>query len=281
MEAVTTERIAQVHADIADAVARTSEHSTLPDGKQDELLADACGKTCALLRDWVASEDWRRMRPKASARVADAVPARADYARFLDQMLADALARADRSAAGTSLAAALVYEARAAVERTAKRHLTWTQRALYTEADNRMRDLRAEVCRLAGDLSTAVAAGPAANARRKLAWTVLKKAIGVLPALILTLGAVSPPQMEANLSAWTHDAVQVVTTYLIAEQAQPQLLIEPPQLSGPELSLLSAWRKVEPVGRALGRRHHALSPPQLGQCPVLDDVPGDDVILVG
>jgi hypothetical protein len=29
----------------------------------------------------------------------------------------------------------------------------------------------------------------------------------------------------------------VVTTYLIAEQAQPHVLIEPPQLSGPELSL--------------------------------------------
>ena len=43
--------------------------------------------------------------------------------------------------------------------------------------------------------------------------------------------------MQANLAAWGHDAVRIVTIYLIAEQAQPDMLIEPPELHGPELSL--------------------------------------------
>jgi hypothetical protein len=38
------------------------------------------------------------------------------------------------------------------------------------------------------------------------------------------------------MSAWGHDAVRVVATYVIAEQAQPHVAIEPPELSRPELS---------------------------------------------
>jgi len=237
MAALTPERIAKVHADVADILARTSEASTLPAHEQDQLLAEACRGVCGLLRDWLASDDWTGMRPRASARVADAVPRREDYASFLDQMLADAMARACQAAGAASLAAALVAEARAAVERTAGRHLSWTQRELFSTADSRVRELRAETCKLAGDLSTPVATGPAGEARRRRAWTALKTAIGVLPALVLAMAGASPVQMEANLSAWGHGAVRVVTTYLIAEQAQPHVLIEPPQLSGPELSL--------------------------------------------
>jgi hypothetical protein len=237
MAALTPERIAKVHAEVGDVVARTSESSPLAAHEKDRLLAEACRTVCDLLRDWLASDDWTGMRPRASARVADAVPRREDYASFLDQMLADAMARAGRAAGAVSLAAALVAEARAAVERTAGRHLGWTQRELFATADSRVRELRAETCKLAGDLGTAVAPGPAGEARRRRAWTALKTAIGVLPALVLAMAGASPAQMEANLSAWGHDAVRVVTTYVIAEQAQPHVLIEPPQLSGPELSL--------------------------------------------
>ena len=237
MAAVTVERIAQVHADVADAVARTSEHSTLSGPEKDRRLAEACTQVCGLLRDWLASDSWSRMRPRASLRVADAVPGREDYARFLDEMLADALTRAAQAAGVASPATALVFGARAAVERTGGLHLRWTQRELFSTADSRVRELRAETCMLAGDLGTPVAAGPAGEAKRRRARTTLKTALGVLPTLVLAMAGASPAQMGENLSAWGHDAVRVVTTYLIAEQAQPHVVIEPPQLSGPELSL--------------------------------------------
>lgn len=246
MTAVTPERIAKVHAHVADVVASTSEHSALPGRNQDRLLAQACAEVCDLLGDWLTSEDWSRLRPRISARVADALLRREDYAGFLDQMLADALTRARQAAGTASPAASLVTEARAAVERTAGRHLSWTQQELFDTADRRVRELRAETCQLAGDLRSAVTAGPAADARRRRARTALMKALGILPALVLAIGGVSPAQMEANLAAWGRDAVRVVTIYLIAEQAQPDMLIEPPwpeawieppQLDGPEPSL--------------------------------------------
>lgn len=150
-------------------------------------------------------------------------------------MLADALARAGQAAGGTAEAAELVGKARVSVERTAGRYRSWMQRELFSEADSRVRELRAEVCQLARDLGTAV--GAPGEARRKRARKTLTTVIRVLPMLILAIGGVSPSQLEANLSAWGHDAVRVITTYLVAEQAQPEVLIEPPELSGPELSL--------------------------------------------
>ena len=64
----------------------------------------------------------------------------------------------------------------------------------------------------------------------------------MLSALVLAIGGVSPAQMQANLAAWVYDAVRIVTIYLIAEQAQPDMLIEHRNctgrnLHGPELSL--------------------------------------------
>jgi hypothetical protein len=196
-------------------------------------------------------EDWSGLRPRISARVADALPRREDYAGFLDQWLADALTPACQVAGTISPAVSLVTEARVAVERTAGRHLMWKQRDLFDTADRRVRELRAETCQLAGDLRSTVMAGSAADARRRRARTALKKGIGMLPALVLAIGVVSQAQMETNLAAWGHDAVRVVTVYLIAEQAQPDMLIEPPwlearieppeldgpELDGPELSL--------------------------------------------
>ena len=240
-----------MHTYVADVVARTSEHSALPGREQDRLLAQACAEVCDLLGDGLASEDWSGLRPRISARVADALPRREDYAGFLDQWLADALTRACQVVGTISPAVSLVTEARDAVERTAGRHVMWKQRDLFDTADRRVRELRAETCQLAGDLRSTVMAGSAVDARQRRARTALKKGIGMLPALVLAIGGVSPAQMEANLAAWGHEAVRVVTVYLIAEQAQPDMLIEPPwlearigppeldgpELDGPELSL--------------------------------------------
>jgi hypothetical protein len=246
MAAVTTQRLAAVYAGVTDVLARTSESSLLPGAEQDRLLAAACAQVCDLLKDWLTSEDWRRMRPSPAARVADAVARREDYARFLDQALEDVMTRASRAAAVPSLAAWLVAEARAALERVAGRHLWWTQRELFGSAESRMRELRAETCKLAGDLGRAATAQPTGEAGRRRARTALKTVVGVVPALVLAMAGASPPQMEANLLAWGHDAVRVVTTYLIAELADPKIeleaqiereaQIEPPELSGPELS---------------------------------------------
>jgi hypothetical protein len=232
---VTPERIAQVHADVTDVVVRMSEGSILPAPEQNRMLAQACTEVCGLLRDWLANDDWARMRPRASARVADTVPGRQDYARFLDQMLADALTRASQAAGAPSLAESLVDEARAAVERISRRRFLWTQQELFDAADSRVRKLRTEVCKLAFDLGDEAAEDRTREDRRLRARKVLQRTLGLLPALTLAMASVSPPQMEANLSAWGHDAVRVVTIYLIAEQAEPDALIEPPQLSGPEI----------------------------------------------
>ena len=247
MEAVTPQRLAAVYAGVADVLARTSESSPLPGAEQDRLLAAACAEVCDLLKDWLTGEDWRRMRPRPAARVADAVARREDYARFLDRALEDVMTRASRAAAVPSLAASLVAEARAALERTAGRHLWWTQRELFGSAESRVRELRAETCKLAGDLGRAAVAQPTRKADRRRARAALKTVIGVVPVLVLAMAEAGPAQMEANLSAWGHDAVRVVTIYLIAELAAPEIeleaqiereaQIEPPELSGPELSL--------------------------------------------
>jgi len=187
------------------------------------------------------------MRPRPEVRVADAVARREDYARFLDRALEDVMTRASRAAGVPSLAGSLVAEARAALERAAGRHLWWTQRELFGSAESRVRELRAEICKLAGDLGRAAAAQPTREASRRRARAALKTIVGVVPALVLAMAGAGPAQMEANPSAWGHDAVRVVTTYLIAElaapeieletQIEPEAEIESPELSGPELSL--------------------------------------------
>jgi len=239
----TPEEIARVHVRVAEAVTRTANESTLPAAEQDELLADACSEVCALLVNWLASPSWAQLRPKPSAQVA--VIEREEYVAFLDEMLADALSRVGLA---WHAAASLVNDARVAIERTAGRHLPSAQRDLYRDADERLRDLRGEVCTLAVALRAAVSedaksTGEATcsddktSARRQRARTILKRALLVLPPLIFAMLGASPAQMDANLSAWGHDAVRVVATCLIAEQVQPHVLIEPPQPSGPGLSL--------------------------------------------
>ena len=76
MAAVTPQRLTAVYAGVNDVLARTSESSPLPGAEQDRLLADACAEVCDLLKDWLTSEDWRRMRPRPEVRVADAIARR-------------------------------------------------------------------------------------------------------------------------------------------------------------------------------------------------------------
>jgi hypothetical protein len=238
----TPEEIARVHVRVAEAVTRTADESTLPAAEQDRLLADACHEACGLLVSWLASLDWKQMRPKPSAQVV--VITREDYLTFLDEGLTDALIRAGLP---WHAAASLVNDARVAIERTAGHHLPSAQRDLYRDADERLRDLRGEVCTLAVALKAAVSedaksAGEGksddrASALRRSARAALKLLNALLPALIVAMVTVTPGQVETAVSAWGHDAFQVVATCLIAEQVQLHVQIEPPQPSGPGLSL--------------------------------------------
>lgn len=242
MAAVTRERMTRVLVHVTDAVLQTTERSTLSGPAQDTLLAQACAESCDLFTDWLASEHWKQARPgNRTARVAAALPQGEDYARVLDPMLADMLVRGalptDDMAAN---AAGLVVSAREAVQRMAQKHPRWLQPELYHEADSRVRALKADVCALASSLKSNLGQDEDAHkrtkeARRRRARTALKSTFAVIPALVLTMLSATPAQMDASVHAWSRDAALVVSTYLIAHQAQPDVEIGPPGLSGPEL----------------------------------------------
>lgn len=243
MAAVTRTRITRVLGDVTDAVLQTTERSTLSGPEQDALLVKACAESCDLFTDWLASDDWAQQRSrKPTARVAEALPQGEDYAHFLDPLLVDMLGRGELPTDDMSAnVPELVTSAREAVQRMAQKHPRWKQSELFREADSRVRALRGVVCALATSLKRNMHQDEHAHkrtkeARRRRAWTALKRTLAVIPTLTLTMAGMAPPQIDANLHVWAHDAAQVVSTYLIAHQAQPDVGIGPPGLSGPKLS---------------------------------------------
>jgi hypothetical protein len=46
---------------IHDALAKASEHSTLPEAEQDRLLAQACAEACDVIGRWVESPEWKEV----------------------------------------------------------------------------------------------------------------------------------------------------------------------------------------------------------------------------
>jgi hypothetical protein len=87
---VTRERIVLVHQHVTGALVRTSGSSTLDPAAQNLVLGQACAETCDLLTDWLASNEWRRLRQRSLPRVADAFH---DAAGYLDRPLAELLAQ--------------------------------------------------------------------------------------------------------------------------------------------------------------------------------------------
>ena len=55
--------IETVQRHIYDALAQTSERSTLPGNEQDRLLAQACAEACDVLTSWLASPEWAALCP--------------------------------------------------------------------------------------------------------------------------------------------------------------------------------------------------------------------------
>lgn len=231
MAAVTRERIELVHRDVTGAMVRTGAGTTLAAADQSRLLAQACAEVCELLTDWLASPHWTQW-PRDGSTLVGAALDRQDYVRFLDQTLADVAGRAGLT---RDTAKCLVDNARDAVASRASRRPPWRQHDLFEEADLRVQALRTEVCALAPVLA-APEGGPAQQRRAR---SLLRRALLVLPTIMLAMAATSPAQMQTNLGAWAHDTGRVVVTYLIGDQAhtRPHIVIDPhpPELAGPEI----------------------------------------------
>ncbi len=227
MGSVTRERIVLVHQHVTDALVRTSEGSALHPADQDLVLEQACTETCDLLTDWLASGEWGQLRQRSLRRVEDAFH---DAAGFLGRPLAELLAQVNTEI-DVVAAEQLISKAHDAVRAAARKFPRWRQAELFAEAESRLGELRREVCRLATELRTSPVTPAARGRTRKL----LLRAAAVIPTLALAMAATSPAQMQQNLSAWEHDAARVVATYLMAQQAHPDLVVAPSQFQAPEI----------------------------------------------
>ena len=66
---VSFDEIETVRRHVYDALLGSSARSTLPEQKQDELLAQACAEACDILDQWVSSPVWEGLRPAAGDRL--------------------------------------------------------------------------------------------------------------------------------------------------------------------------------------------------------------------
>jgi hypothetical protein len=235
-----------VRRHINDALARTSESSTLSDDAQDAELAQASAEACDLLTRWLGSFEWEQLRPSGSAPISDAIPEWERIRPFLDP-LGEALTRITqrqkntRGARDASDPAAYIDEALREVGRTARRYRRYDRGQLFTEAGNRTETLRKEVCGLAADFRTSAKNAETAKeaeakraGRRRKVRAVLGTIAGLLLTLSLALASASPQDMKQNIPEWGHEAVKVLMIHDIAQTAQPGVHIAPPRL-GPRV----------------------------------------------
>jgi hypothetical protein len=231
MTSVTVERLATVQARVLYATHSTSPDSTLPVGRQDELLAETCAEVCRLFGDWLASGWFQQGLPEAGGLLADALPTPAQFTQFLGPIFASELQRIREH--GIQIDLGQLEHARAGVAALARRHRRMRPADLFQVAEDRVQALTREVCQAASAMKRA----PVAS--RHTARRVLKKVAAFLPTVALTVGGamlgVGPHQMEQSVSTWTHDAARVVVVYQLAELAQPTVRISPPS-AGPRIS---------------------------------------------
>jgi hypothetical protein len=246
---VTIDRIDGVRRDIADAVIRTAEGSTLPEPEQERLLAQACIETCALLTDWVGSPQWEDLRPERDGVLREALQDQEQFGELLGPLFGDAIERTLSGGDAAEGRAERLNAARAEAERAVRGALASSRRyprlrceQLVEAAVDRVGKLRVEICELAEELGSArqEAEKPGASAGRRAgrlrkARSALVKAGGFLLTLSvsLTMSVPGPGQVIHDLSAWT-DQVKVVMVHDLAAQAQPGIRVAPPA-SGPRL----------------------------------------------
>jgi hypothetical protein len=165
---VTIDRIAAVHADVVEAVVRTTSSSPLPASEQDELLARSCAEACDLLQDWLADHWWEQTRPAHDRPVKDYVPTQKEFAKFLGPMLKDSLVRARQS--GITIDDSLVDQAREKVAATARRFPRMGCDQLFDEARTRVTALQHEVCGVAAQFRPSAEPAAPAEAGRLGTW---------------------------------------------------------------------------------------------------------------
>jgi hypothetical protein len=235
MANVTVERIAAVHAHVAEAVTRTTPGSTLPEADQDRLLAQGCAEACDLLKDWLLDPWWQEAGGARDTVVKEHVPTQKEFAKFLGPMLTDVLTRA-----GMNVDRSLVDGTREKVAATARRYPRMRHQQLFELAKDRVDALQQTVCKLAAQ--AAEAARPAADPARRAAWKrlahkALSKVPDVLLAAVLAMAFAGPHAVAGSTAAWGEaaaHAAQVVSVHYLADRAQPGVRVAPPR-AGPGL----------------------------------------------
>jgi hypothetical protein len=246
---------------INDALARTSNRSTLSDDAKDAELAQASAEACDLLNQWLGSFEWGQLRPSGSAPIWDAIPEWERIRPFLDP-LGEALARITqrqkntRGARDASNPAAYIDEAIREAGRTARRYKRYDRGQLFTEAGNRIEVLRKEACEFAAHFN---AEKETAQQRRKVR-AALGTIAGLLLTLSLALASASPHDVRQNIPEWGHEAVKVLMIHDIAATAQPGVHVAPPRLGLRVRSgSLSVLAELEKERRPLGERGDAMA----------------------
>jgi hypothetical protein len=224
---VTVERIAAVQAHIAEAVTRTTPGSVLPGAEQDLLLAQSCAEACDLLTDWLADPFWERLRASGDGPIREFVPSQREFTGFLGPALKDAMAQASERGISIPDPDSLVDQAHQKIAATARRYPRFRRQQLFSEANDRVKALRDEVCKLVG---IANRESPRDPRWRRAARKTLSKLPDVLLAVVLALVA---PAAISTAQSGVH-AVEVMTAHHVAAQAQPGMRVAPAQL-GPRV----------------------------------------------
>ena len=205
MPTVTVSRIMDVHATLSTTVNKTNEYSTLSPDDQDKRLAQSCAEVCALLTDWLVSEEWLGMCPSGDQLIDDFLQDQ-EHLDTLLPTLKDVLDLASRH--GMTVPPEYVDQAREALRAAAK---------LFKDAEAKVVELRREVCKLAYQLRDLNATPEErANAREKADRFLEKIFTRWLPvlAVVIAIVSVNPSQVPSNAAQWiqvfNRVAVQVI-----------------------------------------------------------------------
>jgi hypothetical protein len=226
---ITIDRIARVQTDVVDAMTKTSASSTLSEQQQNELLAQGCAEACELLKDWLADSWWDRR--VADVPLKEYVPTQKEFEKFLGPELKASLTRASQCGISIpeSRVDSLVNEARQKVADTVRRFPRMRSPQLFSQAEERVRLLQKEVCRLASQIGSTAHPPPGPAWRRK-ARKALGKVPGVLLAIALAMASAGPHAVFQNAAEWGQAAVrsvEVITVHYLADRAEPSVDVAP------------------------------------------------------
>jgi hypothetical protein len=241
--------IEAVQSHIYDALARTTEHSTLTDEQQDRLLAQASIESCDLLSAWLDGPDWDGLRPSVKGTLADTIPDWERMRPFLDP-LRDTLIRFSQRQKDMAIGDPDEYIDRIIkdAESTGRRNRRLDRQQLFDTATERLGSLRTTICGLAGELTgdletrandLETRANDAESKRkrkdrRKKVLSVLGTIATVLLSVSLAMAGANPHDVRQNIPDWGHEAVNVLVVHHVAASAQPGVRIAPPRL-GPQV----------------------------------------------